>query len=181
MKTPFIVGEKIYLRGLEKKDLADNMFNWANDSDVTRYMYTGLKPNNLELLEKEYDQLISSDKDVVMAIVDKQTDEHVGNVGLYSINWLYRSAEYRIIIGEKDFWGKGYGLEAAKLIIEYGFDKLNLNKIWLGVNAENSSAVKSYRNAGFVEEGVLRQEIYRNSKYYDAVRMSILREEYYGK
>jgi ribosomal-protein-alanine N-acetyltransferase len=181
MKTPFIVGEKIYLRGLEKKDLADNLFNWSNDSEVTYYMYTGLKPSNLDMLEKEYDQLVHSDKDVVMAIVDKKTDAHIGNAGLYSINWLYRSAEFRIIIGEKKFWGKGYGTEATKLVIDYGFDKLNLNKLWLGVNADNAAAVKSYRNAGFVEEGVLRQEIYRNSKYYDAVRMSILREEFYGK
>lgn len=181
MKTPFIVGKTIYLRGLKKKDLADNMFNWANDHEVTQYMYTGLKPNNLDIMEEEYDQLMHSDKDVVMAIVDKKTDMHVGNVGLYTINWLYRSAEYRIIIGEKEFWGKGYGTEAANLIIDYGFSKLNLNKIWLGVNADNPAAVKSYRNAGFVEEGVLRQEIYRNSKYYDAVRMSILREEFYGR
>ena len=106
MKTPFIVGDEIYLRGLERNDLSGNMFNWANDSDITRYMYTGLKPNNLDLLEQEYDQLMNSDKDVVMAIVDKKTDMHVGNVGLYAINWLYRSAEYRIIIGEKEFWGK---------------------------------------------------------------------------
>ena len=66
-------------------------------------------------------------------------------------------------------------------MIDYGFDKLNLNKIWLGVNSENKAAVKSYKAAGFVEEGVLRQEIYRNGRYYDATRMSILREEFHAK
>lgn len=181
MKTPFIVGDKLYLRGLEKEDLLGNMFNWANDSEVTLYMYMGLKPNSKELMAQEYDRTIHSEKDIAFAIVDKKTDAHIGNIGLYVINWLYRSAEYRIVIGEKDFWKKGYGAEAAKLVIDYGFNKLNLNKIWLGVNSENKAAVKSYKAAGFVEEGVLRQEIYRNGRYYDAIRMSILREEFYAK
>ena len=181
MKIPFMSGERLYVKGLEKEDLQGNMFGWANDSEVTYYMYTGLKPNSIDVLEKEYDQLIHSDKDVVMAIVDKKTSTHIGNVGLYAINWLYRSAEYRILIGEKKYWSKGYGFEAANLIIEYGFSKLNLNKIWLGVNADNQAAVKSYKKSGFVVEGVLRQEIYRNGRYYDAIRMSILRDEFYGK
>lgn len=181
MKTPFITGERLYLRGLEKEDLKGNMFNWANDSEVTHYMYTGLKPNTMEVLEKEYDNVVHSDKDVVFAIMDKKTKQHIGNVGLYTINWLYRSAEYRIIIGEKSFWSKGYGAEAAELVLNYGFEKLNLNKIWLGVNTENQAAVKSYHKAGFKNEGTLREEIYRNGKYYDALRMSILRSEFYGQ
>ena len=181
MKSPFIVGKKLYLRGLEKDDLRGNMFRWANDSEVTYYIYTGLMPNSIELMEEEYNRLIRSDKDVIFAICDKKTDTHIGNVGLYTINWIARSVEYRIIIGEKKFWGKGYGTESARLVIDYGFNKLNLNKIWLGVNAENKAAVKSYKNAGFAHEGVLREEIYRNGKYYDAIRMSILRKEYNGK
>lgn len=181
MKTPFITGEKLYLRGLEREDLKGNMSNWANDSEVTYYMYTGLKPNTMGALEKEYETIVHSDKDVVFALIDKKTNEHIGNAGLYTINWLYRSAEYRILIGEKSYWSKGYGAEAAKLIIDYGFDKLNLNKVWLGVNAENKGAVKSYKNVGFKDEGTLREEIYRNGKYYDALRMSILRSEFYGQ
>ena len=180
MHHPFAVGEKIYLRGLEKNDLTGNMFQWANDSEVTSYMFMGVIPNSMELLEEEYEQLIKSKNDVVFAVVDKGTDIHIGNVGLYGINWISRTAEFRIIIGEKKYWNKDYGTEATKLTVEYGFEKLNLNKVWLGVNAEHTSAIKAYENAGFVREGILRQEIYRNGKYYDAVRMSILREEYYS-
>ncbi len=181
MKTPYMTGKKMYLRGIERDDLKGNMFDWANDQDVTYYMYMGLKPNSMAALEKEYDSLISSDKDVAFAIVDKKTGEHIGNVGLYSINWLYRSAEYRIVIGEKKYWNRGYGAEAAGLVIEYGFNKLNLNKVWLGVNAENKGAVVSYKKTGFKQEGILRDEIYRNGRYYDAIRMSILRSEFHGK
>jgi len=177
---PFIVGKKMYLRGLERKDLTGNYFQWANDPDVTYYMFMGVKPNSIEQMEEEYNRLVSSNNDVVFAIIDKKTHKHIGNAGLYAINWVSRSAEFRIIIGEKEFWGKGYGAESTKLLVRYAFEKLNLNKVWLGVNAENLRAVKSYENAGFVKEGILRQEIHRNSKYYDAIRMSILRSEYYA-
>lgn len=180
MHHPFITGEKIYLRGLEKDDLKENMFQWANDSEVTHYMFMGATPNSMELLEEEYEQLIRSKNDVVFACIERETDIHIGNVGLYIIDWISRSAESRIIIGEKEYWNKGYGTEATKLSIGYGFEKLNLNKVWLGVNAEHIGAIKAYENAGFVHEGVLRQEIYRNGKYYDAIRMSILRKEYFA-
>jgi len=179
MYHPFIAGEKIYLRGLEKSDLTGNMFQWANDSEVTYYMFMGAMPNTIELLEEEYEQLVKSKNDVVFAVIEKETDIHVGNVGLYVINWITRSAEFRIIIGEKEYWKKGYGTEATKLTVDYGFGKLNLNKVWLGVNAAHKDAIKAYEKAGFVHEGILRQEIYRNGEYYDAVRMSILREGYF--
>lgn len=179
MHHPFIVGNKVYLRGIEKKDLSGHFFQWANDEAVTRFLFMGLKPNILENLEEWFDELRKSDKEIVMMVVDKKSDEIIGFCGLYEIRWVSRSAEYRVFIGENEFRGKGYGQEIAKLVVRYGFEKLNMNKIWLGVNVEHIGAVKSYEKSGFVHEGVLRQEIYRNSRYYDAVRMSILRGEYH--
>lgn len=180
MYNPFIVGKTVYLRGVEKKDLS-TMFQWANDSEVTRLMIMGFKPNNIELMEEEYNRSIRSNNEIVLLIVDKKTEKIIGTTGFYMMNWVTRSAEYRILIGEKDFWGKGHGSEVANLMLTYAFDKLNLEKVWLGVNVENKAALKSYENAGYVKEGVLRKEIYRNGVYYDAVRMSVLREEYYKK
>lgn len=187
MYHSFIVGKKLYLRGIEKEDLSGNMFQWPNDPEVTYYMIMGAIPNSgsiycsWDALEEEYEKLRKSQKDVVFAIIDKESDNMIGVVGLYDISWIPRHTELRIVIGEKDFWGKGYGTEATKLVVDYAFDKLNLNKVYLGVNTEHKRAIKAYKNAGFIEEAILRKEQYRNSKYYDAVRMSILREEYYAK
>ncbi len=178
MDSPFITGTKICLRGLRKSDLSGKMFSWANDAEVTRYMFTGLRPNSMEVLQEEYESLVRSNNDIVFAVVDRKTKAHIGNAGLYVINWVSRSAEFRIIIGEKKFWGKGCGTETAGLLLEYAFDKLNLNRVWLGVNADNKAGVACYKRAGFTVEGLLRQEIYRNGRYYDAVRMSVLRKEY---
>ena len=180
MRNPFLVGKKIYLRGLTRTDLSGPMFQWANDPEVTHFMFMGWRPNTEEGLQKEYDAAISGDTNVLFAICDKKTDLHIGNAGLHDIRWISRSAEYRIIIGNQKFWNKGVGQETAKLLTAYGFSKLNLNKIWLGVNKDNKAGVQSYKKSGFVEEGILRQEIYRNGKYYDAVRMSILRQEHHG-
>lgn len=187
MYHPYIIGKKLYLRGIEKEDLSGTMFQWPNDPEVTHYMVMGAIPNSGSIycswntIEEEYEKLRKSEKDVVFAIIDKESDNMIGVVGLYDISWIPRHAELRIVIGEKDFWGKGYGTEATKLVVDYAFDKLNLNKVYMGVNAEHKRAIKAYKNAGFIEEGTLRKEQYRNSKYYDAVRMSILREEYYAK
>ena len=187
MHRPYIIGKKLYLRGIEKEDLSGNMSQWPNDPEITYYMVMGAVPNSgviycsWNTLEEEYEQLRNSEKDVVFAIVDKESDNMMGIIGLYGISWIPRLAELRIVIGEKDYWGKGYGTEAIKLVVDYAFDKLNLNNVYLGVNAEHKRAIKAYKNAGFVEEGILRKVQYRNSRYYDAVRMSILREEYYAK
>jgi len=136
----------------------------------------GAMPVDLESAKTEYDNLIKSGNNALFAIIFDE--EYIGIVGLYSINWIARSAELRIIIGNKTYWNKGYGTDATKLAIRYGFDMLNLNKIWLGVNAEHIGAIRAYEKAGFTQEGILRQEIFRNNRYYDAIRMSILRGEY---
>ena len=178
MGTEFVDLGKIYLRGIKKEDYTEGLYNWANDDGVTHYMVTGLKPSIKESMEKLYNDIINNNAELVFTIVDKETDKAIGLVGLYSINLQVRSAEFRIIIGEKSFWGKGIGTECTKWIISYAFRSLNLNKVWLGVNEENLGAVKSYQKSGFVYEGKLRQEVYRNNQYYDIIRMSILKKEW---
>ena len=173
----FIDGSSIYLRALEREDL-NNVLGWVNNPEVTYYMVTGQKPSTLDDIEKEYEATTGDGKNIVFAIIDKKTNNHIGNIGLYSIRPVSCAAELRIIIGDKSVWGKGVGAEACILIVRYAFDRLNLNKVFLGVNKDNPGGVKCYENAGFVEEGVLRDEIYRNGRFYDAVRMSILREEF---
>jgi RimJ/RimL family protein N-acetyltransferase len=181
MHYPFIVGEKIFLTPVEREEFVTSMLRWVNDPEATYYMFTGLLPVTSEMLAEEYERITRSQNDVMFGIVDKETDTYVGNVGLYQINWIARHAEMRRFIGEKGFHSRGFGTEAAKLIVAFGFERLNLNKIWAGVNIENVGSWKSDEKAGFVREGILRQEIYRHGRYYDAMRLSILREEYFAR
>src|SRR5579864_5597197 len=163
MNAPFLTGTQVYLRSLERADLAA-MADWLNDSEVTRLLFMGLWPANVEAL--------------TCGVCDAKTEACVGTTGLYRIQWVMRTGEFRIFLGDKKVWNRGMGTECAKLMLNYGFEKLNLNKVWLGVNSENIGGVRAYEKAGFVHEGILRQEQYRNFRYYDAIRMSMLRYEY---
>ncbi|MBI4833601.1 MAG: GNAT family N-acetyltransferase [Planctomycetes bacterium] len=173
-------GKKSYLRGIEKEDLPI-LARWINDSKVTHYMFMGSRPAVLDRLLEQWEHETKSEHDIVFTIVSRKGEKIIGSAGLYTINWISRSAEFRVIIGETLYWDKGIGVEITKLLTEYGFSKLNLNKVWLGVNASNLAAVKCYEKAGFIREGVLREEIYRNNQYYNAIRMSILRKEFYAQ
>lgn len=171
-KIPFLEGEKIVLRGLERKDVEGKWFNWFNDSRVTQFTERGVYPNTREGLLEFYRKSVKGGNDLVLAIIWKQNGQHIGNVGLHRIDWVHRRSEFAIVIGEKGYWGRGVGSEAAKLIKEHGFRKLNLHKIFLGVRVDHKAAVKVYKKAGFKIEGRLREEVYRNHKYWDIYIMS---------
>lgn len=173
----FYRGKKIYLRGIEKEDYTERLCKWANDSEFNRYLSYGLKPATVEAMEKLYEDLINKEN-AIFAIVDKKTEKTIGLVGLHHFNWQIRSAEYTIHIGEKEFWGSGAACEATDFILKYAFETLNLNKVYLGVNEANVKAVNFYKKNKFIYEGKMRAEIFRENKYFDSIRMSILRKEY---
>ena len=179
MTASFLTGTKVCLRGLRRDDLALYR-RWLENPKATHYMESGWRPVPDSELESIYQASTEASDTVAFVLVDKATDTPVGVCGLYLIQWICRRAEFRILIGEDAFRGKGLGTEAAQLMVAYGFEKLNLETIYLGVNTENTGAIRSYENAGFVREGVRRRLIYRNGQYYDALMMSILRDEFFG-
>lgn len=180
MSSPasFLRGNLIYLRSLGAEDFGDTMVRWLSDREVTRHLFRGTFPPSVEELKEEFRTQSGTRTDLQLAVMENQTDAYIGVAGLHSISWVSRHAEFRVLLGEKDAWGKGYGTEVAQLLVAYGIKVLNLNKIWLGVTASNTRAVESYRKTGFVEEGILREEIFRNGKYHPVLRMSILQPEY---
>ena len=180
MNRPFLVGEKIYLRGLERDDLAGDYFQWLNDYVVTRYLESGRMPNTVEAMERYYAATANSPNDVFCAIIEKETDRHIGTVKLGSIDWLHRSAEFGIMVGAKDRWGRGYGTEATRLILDYGFRRLNLHKVILGVAADNIAAIRSYEKVGFQREGLIKQLLFIDGEYRDKVIMGIACHEFCG-
>ena len=180
----FLAGEKIILKQVEIKDLKNFSklaVKWVNDGVVTYYLFTGQTPKNSEQIFNDFKKLLDSHENVIFLIVDKKTKKPIGYAGLYEINLTARKAEFRVFILEKSFWGRGLGTEVTELLTFYGFDRLNLNRIYLGFTADNKGAGKAYAKAGFKEEGILKQDIYRNSQYYDSIRMAVLRDEYYKK
>lgn len=181
MKHPFIVGKSLYLRGLEKSDLEGDYFQWLNDQDVTKYLDSGNFPNTIENMEEFYRNTVLSGNNVIFAIVDIESDKHIGNIKLGPINWIKRISSMGIMIGDKDCWGKNYGIESIKLVLDYAFNKLNLHKITLGVVANHDAATKVYEKAGFKIEGRAKSQFYLNGTYLDAMYMGILRDEFMSR
>jgi len=177
-KPGFSVGTRVCLRTLERSDLNERYLGWLNDPEITRYLETGLFPTTLRDLEKYYEKVTSSREQVIFAIVDKKSGHHIGNVKIGPIDWVNRGATLGILIGDKKFWGRGIGEEATRLAVEYGFYRLNLHRIDLGVFAEHQSAARCYEKVGFKTEGRFRQELFQGGEYKDRLWMGLLRSEY---
>lgn len=177
MHKPFLSGDLVALHGLTRDDMPAYR-QWIDNPDATQLMETGWRPASDADMDSIYRSSTEASDTVVFTIVPHDLGRAVGVVGLYLLQWICRRGEFRIFIGDDDGRGKGYGTEAARLVVDYGFGKLNLETIYLGVNSENAGAIRSYEKAGFRREGIRRKLIYRNTRYYDALMMSILREEW---
>lgn len=156
---------------------ATELCRWANDPMVTHYLFTGRLPSTVEDWTDTIREDMKDSSCVVLGIIFTDGRHLVGTVGFYQIDPIGRTAEYRIFIGDRRHWGKGLGSAVTKAMVAYGFGNLNLHTIWLGVNADHIAAQRAYANAGFEYEGTLRDRIYRNGQYYDAIAMSVLRSE----
>jgi RimJ/RimL family protein N-acetyltransferase len=179
MRRPFLVGKKVYLRLLEESDIGDEYVEWLNDYEVTRYLETGQFPSSPEVIRTYLERFQDSTTDLIFAIVDTETDQHIGNVTLNRINWINRTADTGLIIGPKESRGKGYAFEAWSLILEYAFQRLGLRKIIAGAVVDNAASITILKKLGFKIEGTFRQEFLVDGEYKDGVRLGLLREEFY--
>ncbi len=176
--NPLFAGSQVYLRPLEKTDLNEQYLAWLNDPEVTRYLGTGVFPTTRQDLEQFFESVTGSRSQVILAIVDKKSDRHIGNVMLGPNDWVNRRAVFGILIGEKKFWGRVIGQEVPHLAVEYAFLRLNLNRVGLGVFAEHTAGVRCYEKIGFRKEGLMRQDLFRNGEYHDRLWVGLLRSEY---
>lgn len=168
-------GSKVVLREIGDDDTA-NIVKWRNSADVIKNFFIQ------ETLTEDQHRFWLNNKvrtGIVaqFIIIDKETDVPVGSTYLRDIDQKNKKAEFGIFIGDSCSRGKGFGSEAAVLITDFGFKRLHLNRVYLRVFAHNTNAIKSYENAGFTCEGLLRQDIYANYRYNDVVIMSKLKNK----
>ncbi len=179
MENQFVVGKNVYLRPVELKD-ALIYCQWTNNPEVRLTFFTAF-PINLIRQEEQIKELYKQRDFIPFTIVVKKTDKPIGITAFHRVDLVGRAAIYSIVISDPGEWGKGYGSEVTELMVEYGFNVLNLNRIQLHVVVHNSRGIKAYEKAGFRKEGLLRQAMYQNDQYFDFYVMAILREEFYGK
>lgn len=176
-----IYGDRIRLRAVNRDDLP-LFVEWLNDPEVIRGLMLIL-PFSLDDEEDWYAGMRKRPQEERPLVIEISTEhgwEAIGNCGLFNIDWRVRQAEFGIVIGVKQAWNKGYGSESLRLIVQHGFNTLNLNRIALRVFANNPRAIRSYEKAGFVHEGCMRQCHFQDGEYIDVFMMSILRSEWLG-
>ena len=176
--APFLAGARVCLRPLERADVNARYAAWLNDAEVTRYLEVGTFPTSLVELEAFYAAAAVRRDQVLLAIVDRETDRHVGNIKLGPIDWVHRRATLGILVGDKAAWGRGTGTSATRLMVEYAFDRLDLRRVDLGVYADHAAAIRLYERVGFRVEGRFREDVYLEGAYRDRLWMGLLRSEY---
>ncbi len=172
----FIIGERVYLRPLEKDDLA-HIRQWSNDPEIRRL--TGeVRPMTQAGADAFFDKVQNDQDRVWFAVVLKENDQLIGETGLLRMFPAWRTTDLSIILGEKQAWGQGYGTEAITLLLDYAFGCLNFHRVAIGVVAFNHAALDFYKKVGFKQEGVQRDGYYYEHQYHDFIMMSILDDEF---
>ena len=169
----FIEGKRIYLREVRLSDVNENYYRWMNDPEVIQYLESRFFPNSREMIELYVKQMEESTDIVFMAIIVKDSDKHIGNIKIHRINWFHRYAEVSLVIGEKEFWGKGYGTEAINLAVGHAFNTLNLHKLSARMYANNVGSIKAFKKANFFKEGLLKEHCFCRGSYVDKVLLGI--------
>jgi RimJ/RimL family protein N-acetyltransferase len=170
-----LIGNRIYLTPPSLED-APKYCEWLNNLEITINLQTDWSVYVEKERELLQDLLEKNNK--IFGIVDKSNDTLIGSCGLHDIDYINGGAQFGIFIGDKTYHNKGIGLEAANLVLDFGFNILNLFNIYLIVYSYNTQAIKCYNKAGFHEVGKRRQIRQINGKRYDIIYMDILRTEF---
>lgn len=171
-----IRGERIGFGPL-RNDLIDTYSRWVNNLQVTRTLSLPSVPHSREMQQRWLDGALVSSDDVIFTVYILDTMRPIGNVGLHDIDHDSGSADFGILIGESDVWGQGYGTEATKLIVNYGFDVLGLHNLQLECYGNNPAGVKVYERAGFKLVGRRRGAKKIGRQREDIIIMDILSTE----
>lgn len=179
MVMPRFYGERIMLREYKKEDLME-IRKWVNNANIVDNLSDiFICPVPFNSTESFLNSVLESKDDSKnFVIADKKTESYIGQIDLRNINWKNRVAEIGIVIGDEEKLGKGYGSEAIKLLQEFSFERLNLNRLQLTVHDYNKRAFNCYKKCGFKQEGRLRQSFYKDGKYTDMIYMGILKSEF---
>ena len=172
-----LIGERCYLSPCSREE-AEKWTEWDNDLEIA--IPLGDEAYTSYTLEKMQDILdeVSKHQSQIFSIVNLETEAPIGRCLLFNIDHVNRQATLGIVIGEKEYWGKGYGQDAVKLLVDYGFNLLNLNSIMIGTYSFNERAQACFRKAGFKEVGRRREARIIGEKKFDLVLMDMLANEF---
>ncbi len=171
-----IAGEHVILRALDTEDL-DRCFRWLNDPQIVRTLKSRYPIPFFKEAEWLEGAVRWSQEERHFAIERRDSREHIGNASIHQIDWVSRRGKFNLFIGEPSAWNKGYGGDAIRALVRFAFDEMNLAKLRIDVFDYNERGRHLLESNGFVQEGKLAREFYREGSYHDIVIYSIFRDE----
>lgn len=170
------MNEQVLVRPLEVDDLP-RVKEWLNSPDISRIMgYLPVLSNHEQLMW--YEGIKKLRTSYVFAICVRETGEHIGNIGLGMIDYMSRHGMLNIFIAAPQHRGKGRGQAAVCYLLDFAFNRLNLNKVYLQTSPSFVEAIRMYKRLGFTAEGAMRQHYYCDGNYSDKLLFSMLRSEF---
>lgn len=175
---PFLRGARLQLRPLDETDVAGGYPAWLNDPEVCAGNSHHVFPYGAEAA-LDYVRSARNRRDALILAIERLEDGvHIGNIALQDIHPVYRSAEFAIMLGEADTRGQGYGREAGLLLLDHGFNALNLHRIACGTFENNAAMLKLAAALGMRREGRRRKAAFKQGRYLDIVEFGVLADEY---
>ena len=171
-------GELVKLGAIQREYLPCYV-EWLNDWEVRRFMAPVLPhPFTLQDEEEWFNRQRGEQDARHFAILTRAEGRLIGNCGLHQIDWTNRHAIFGVFIGNKEYWGRGFGTDATRTLLRYAFEEANLNRVELEVFSFNTRAIHMYDKCGFKLEGTRRQALFREGQLHDEHIMAILRDEW---
>src|SRR3990172_127929 len=172
-------GKKVLLRPMKQEDIVrQHEFNQDPELYALDSTYPRVSP--LESAQAFYESRTRFDENIAPFAIEAD-EKYIGYCSLMDLRNPHGNLELGIMIGDREYWGRGYGRDAVRLLLDYGFRHLGARRIALTTHAKNERAIRCYLACGFVEEGRPRKVVWIEGEYTDLVNMSILREEWQSK
>jgi len=170
------IDKNLTVREFETKDLKIKYFTWFQDQVVTRYSSHGKFTKGKKYYQNYLENFLMNKDRVLWAICFD--NKHIGNITLGNISAINRTAEFSIIIGDKNFWKKNISHLVSLKLFEHAFLKLNLNRIYCGMSSNNIGMINLAKKLKMKKEGIKRKDLFLNNKYVDIVEFGILKKEF---
>lgn len=169
---------RIFLRHLEVTD-SGRVHKWHNDPELFSTLFSPFHPVSVQTVEEWIRKRTQySEKEINFAICLKSNSQHIGNTYIRDIDWVNRCGIIQMFIGDVEHRNKGYGKQALRLMVDYAFLTLGLNRIGGQLFASNVASLKICQNVGYREEGKLRQRVYQDGQFHDALIIGVCRDDW---
>ena len=173
-----LIGSKLKLVPFKEEHITDTYIGWLNNLEINRFLEVRFVHQTYETVLAYISSFYGDAEKYMWGVYLKSTNDLIGTATLSDINRHHRWGALGLMIGEKEYWGKGYGTEIINLVVDYAFKRLGLHKVTAGTVAANQGSVKAFQKAGFEIEGKAKSNFYLDGKYHDSLYLGITEEDF---